>query len=112
MGGENDKKVEDYGNLLFDMAEELRELIDLDEEIEEEMGTSVAGNNGKKDESKGAPCKWANIGLHLVLSTLLESQLLDDDEVQSLKEESTKCLAKLMRIDPDRNERYQMLASE
>mmetsp|Transcript_14902 Transcript_14902/g.22616 ORF Transcript_14902/g.22616 Transcript_14902/m.22616 type:complete len:105 (-) Transcript_14902:86-400(-) len=66
----------------------------------------------KKDESKGAKCKWAYIGLHLVLSTLLESDSMDEKESAGVKVEVGECLTELMKIDLNRRERYQNLAAE
>ena len=95
-----------YEALLFEMADSLRDLLEVEKE------NDVVGNDDKKDESKGAKCKWAYIGLHLVLSTLLESKSMDKEEAANLREEAEECLTELMRIDPNRRERYQNLAAE
>jgi|ERR1712194_899758 len=98
--------ADEFEALLFDMAASLRELL----EVEKEHDTTVPGDS--RDESKGAKCKWAYIGLHLVLSTLLESTTLEKDMVAELKEEAEECLTGLTKIDPDRRERYHNLATE
>ncbi|KAL7530677.1 hypothetical protein ACHAXR_003623 [Thalassiosira sp. AJA248-18] len=102
----DDEIVDEYEALLFEMADSLRDLL----EVERENDMQV--NAESKDESKGAKCKWAYIGLHLVLSTLLESKSLDKEEVVDLSEEAKECLAELLKIDPNRRERYQNLAAE
>mmetsp|Transcript_10997 Transcript_10997/g.20160 ORF Transcript_10997/g.20160 Transcript_10997/m.20160 type:complete len:502 (-) Transcript_10997:15-1520(-) len=102
----DDEMVDGYEALLFEMADSLRDLLEVEKE------NDVVGNDDKKDESKGAKCKWAYIGLHLVLSTLLESKSMDKEEAVNLREEAEECLTELMRIDPNRRERYQNLAAE
>lgn len=104
----DDELIQEYDELLFEMADSLRELLEVEKEGDD-MGSSE-----NKDESKGAKCKWAYIGLHLVLSTLLKSKSLDDDddEAAELKEEAAECLTELIKIDPNRIERYQNLAIE
>jgi len=97
---------DEYESLLFEMADSLRDLL----EVEKENDT--VGNEEKKDESKGAKCKWAYIGLHLVLSTLLESDSMDEKESADVKVEVGECLTELMKIDLNRRERYQNLAAE
>ena len=110
--------VDEYEWLLYDMADSLRELL----EVEKENG--MAGEySDVKDDTKGAKCKWAYLGLHLVLSSLLECRVSlptgggspgdsDDREVSALREEAEECLKALTRIDPNRRERYQNLALE
>ena len=97
--------VEEYEGLLVEMADSLRELLEVERE-----NNDMLGNAESKDESKGAKCKWAYIGLHLLLSTLLESKSLDEDEAAELREEARECLTELIKIDPNRKERYQSLA--
>ncbi|KAL9188204.1 hypothetical protein ACHAXT_006582 [Thalassiosira profunda] len=82
----NEELSEEYEALLFEMADSLRELL----EVEKENGMAT-GEGGVRDESKGAKCKWGYIGLHLVLSTLLESKLIDEDEREELREEAKDC---------------------
>ncbi len=95
----------EYETLLFEMADSLRDLL----EVEKENDTP--GDAVDRDESKGAKCKWAYIGLHMVLSTLLESKTLDEGEGADLREEAGECLTELIKIDPNRRERYQNLAA-
>ena len=102
----DDELIQEYDELLFEMADSLRELLEVEKE-----GDDMGGSENK-DESKGAKCKWAYIGLHLVLSTLLRSKSLDNDEAAELKEEAAECLTELIKIDPNRIERYQNLAIE
>ena len=45
-------------------------------------------------------------------STLVESKTLDECEAENLRQEAGECLTDLMRIDPNRRERYQNLAAE
>ena len=47
-----------------------------------------------------------------MLSTLLKSKSMDKEEAANLREEAEECLTELMRIDPNRIERYQNLAAE
>ena len=101
-----DEMVIEYETLLFEMADSLRDLL----EVEKENDT--LGDAVNRDESKGAKCKWAYIGLHMVLSTLLESKTLDEGEAADLREEAWECLTELIKIDPNRRERYQNLAAE
>ena len=101
-----DEMVMEYETLLFEMADSLRDLL----EVEKENDT--LGDAVDRDESKGAKCKWAYIGLHMVLSTLLESKTLAEGEAADLREEAGECLTELIKIDPNRRERYQNLAAE
>jgi geranylgeranyl transferase type-2 subunit alpha len=101
-----DEMVMEYETLLFEMADSLRDLL----EVEKENDT--LGDAVDRDESKGAKCKWAYIGLHMVLCTLLESKTLDEGEAADLREEAGECLTELIKIDPNRRERYQNLAAE
>ena len=89
------------------MVDSIQELIDV------EKGDSVEGNSQDRHESKGAKCKWAYLGMHLVLSTLLELKSNDsnDEEKIELSERAKECLHELIVIDPDRRERYQILES-
>ena len=93
--------VDEYESLLFEMADSLRELLEVEKE------NDMSGNAETKDESKGAKCKWAYIGLHLVLSTLSDPDLTDEQEAVELRKEAEECLAELIKIDPNRRERYQ-----
>ncbi|KAL7529697.1 hypothetical protein ACHAWF_003085 [Thalassiosira exigua] len=104
----DDEVRDDYEGLLFEMADSLRDLL----EVEREGGGGAPGSGEGKDESKGAKCKWGYLGLHLVLSALLESNMVDEEELAELRREAGECLSELMRIDPNRKERYQKLASE
>lgn len=101
-----DEMLLEYETLLFEMADSLRDLL----EVEKENG--ALGNAVDRDESKGAKCKWAYLGLHLVLSTLLESKILAEGEAADLREEAGECLTELIQIDPNRRERYQNFAAE
>ncbi|KAL3797696.1 hypothetical protein ACHAW5_004382 [Stephanodiscus triporus] len=101
-----DEMLLEYETLLFEMADSLRELL----EVEKENG--ALGNAVDRDESKGAKCKWAYLGLHLVLSTLLESKILAEGKAADLIEEAGECLTELIQIDPNRRERYQNFAAE
>jgi geranylgeranyl transferase type-2 subunit alpha len=101
-----DELVLEYETLLFEMADSLRDLLEVEKE------NNMLGNIVDGDESKGAKCKWAYIGLHMVLSTLLESKTLDEGEAANLRQEAGECLAELTNIDPNRRERYQNLAAE
>mmetsp|Transcript_55901 Transcript_55901/g.118894 ORF Transcript_55901/g.118894 Transcript_55901/m.118894 type:complete len:507 (+) Transcript_55901:180-1700(+) len=104
----DDEIIDEYEALLFDMADSLRELL----EVEKENGM-LGSNANKEDESKGVKCKWAYIGLHLVLSKLLQSSdSMDEEEAVDLREEAEECLAELITIDPNRKERYQILTGE
>jgi len=103
-----DGMFEEYESLLYEMADSLRDLL----EVERESGmVGEEDTDGKKDESKGAKCKWAYIGLHLVLSTLLESKSMDAHEAENLREEAEECLTELMKIDSNRGERYHILTA-
>ncbi|KAL3794761.1 hypothetical protein HJC23_012771 [Cyclotella cryptica] len=100
-----------YESLLSDMADSLRELLEV--EKENDMDENVEN----RDESKGIKCKWAYLGLHLVLSSLIKIQLEKQDDSSSeyasvLLEEAKECLDALMVIDPCRSERYKLLADE
>ncbi|KAL3798747.1 hypothetical protein ACHAW5_004746 [Stephanodiscus triporus] len=88
------------------MANSLREWL----KVVKDNGT--LGNAIDRDESKGAKCKWAYLGLHPVLSTLLESKILAEGEAVDLREEAGECLTELIQIDPNRRERYQNFAAE
>ncbi|KAL3827220.1 hypothetical protein ACHAXA_006775, partial [Cyclostephanos tholiformis] len=101
-----DELVLEYETLLFEMADSLRDLLEVEKE------NSMLGNIVEGDESKGAKCKWAYIGLHMVLSTLLESKTLDEGEAANLRQEAGECLTELIKIDPNRSERYQNLAAD
>jgi geranylgeranyl transferase type-2 subunit alpha len=94
--------IENYQSLLYDMANSLRELL----EVEKENG--MDGVVGERDESKGAKCKWAYLGLHLVLSSLIKMQFGDCTE---LLDEARENLNALIEIDPCRSDRYKMLAN-
>lgn len=102
----DDDLVEEYEALLFEMADSLRDLLEVEKE------NDMSGNADSKDESKGAKCKWAYIGLHLVLTKLLQSKYMNEEEAADLRYEAGECLTELMRIDPNRIERYQNLAAE
>ncbi|KAL7490296.1 hypothetical protein ACHAW6_016050 [Cyclotella cf. meneghiniana] len=100
-----------YESLLSDMADSLRELLEVEKENDAE------GNAENRDESKGIKCKWAYLGLHLVLSSLVKVQLEKTDGPSSeytaeLFEETKQCLDALIMIDPCRSERYKQLADE
>ena len=98
-----DELVEEYVGLLFEMADSLRDLL----EIEKESDMMCSSEKKKKDESKGVKCKWAYIGLHLCLDKLLP--WIDEEEAGDLKEEATMCLTQLIKIDENRQERYLQL---
>jgi len=106
--GADAEVTEEFEGLLYDMVDSIQELIDVEKE------DSFEGNTQDRHESKGAKCKWAYLGMHLVLSTLLEfkSNELDDEDKIELRERAKECLDELMRIDPDRRERYQILESK
>ncbi|KAL7453465.1 hypothetical protein ACHAWC_006081 [Mediolabrus comicus] len=111
-GEDNADVLEEYEGLLYDMVDSIQELIDVEKE------DSLQGNDGSsRHESKGAKCKWALLGMHLVLSTLMElkshnSGEENDEESSELHARAGDCLAELIIIDPDRRERYQILKSE
>eukprot|EP00956_Cyclotella_meneghiniana_P023756 scaffold46837_cov63-Cyclotella_meneghiniana.AAC.2 len=94
--------VEKYESLLLDMADSLRELLEVEKENDVE-------HTSERDESKGVKCKWAYLGLHLVLLTLIKIGSSDDS---FLREEAQECLDELIKIDPCRIERYKMLSCE
>lgn len=100
---DEDELVEEYVGLLFEMADSLRDLL----EIEKESDMMCSSEKKKKDESKGVKCKWAYIGLHLCLDKLLP--WIDEEEAGDLKEEATMCLTQLIKIDENRQERYLQL---
>ena len=102
----NHNKLE-YVDFLYEMVNSLRELLEVEKEND-----GMDNNSENRDESKGAKCKWAYIGLHLVLSTLLDTKSLGEEEAEELKEEAKECLVELMKIDPNRRERYQNLATD
>ena len=104
---ESDELVLEYVDFLYEMVNSLRELLEVEKEND-----GMDNNSEKRDESKGAKCKWAYIGLHLVLSTLLDTKSLGEEEAEELKEEAKECLVELMEIDPNRRERYQNLATD
>jgi hypothetical protein len=103
LGDSYNELVDNYESLLYEMADSLRELL----EVEKENG--LEEDSAKRDESKGAKCKWAYLGLHLVLFSLIKLQR--DDTVELLNE-AKECLDALIAIDPCRRERYKMLAAE
>jgi len=103
LGHEYSVVIENYETLLYDMADSLRELLEIEKE------NSVDGEVNERDESKGVKCKWAYLGLHLVLSSLQKVQTGNDSELQ---DEARECLHALVRIDPCRSQRYKMLANE
>lgn len=107
--------VQECEVLLYEMADSLRELLEVEKENDVLLpleGDDVRDSN--KDESKGAKCKWAYIGLHLVLSTILKLFIsrMDEDSVVSLRMEAEGCLTELITIDPNRKERYQNLVAD
>eukprot|EP00986_Skeletonema_menzelii_P013223 scaffold7559_cov137-Skeletonema_menzelii.AAC.7 len=106
--GSDAEVTEEFEGLLYDMVDSIQELIDVEKE------DSFQGNSQDRHESKGAKCKWAYLGMHLVLSTLLElkSNDVDDEDKTELCERAKECLHELIIIDPDRRERYQILESE
>jgi hypothetical protein len=108
--GANAEVTEEFEGLLYDMVDSIQELIDVEKE------DSLEDSTQNRHESKGAKCKWAYLGMHLVLSTLLEFNSSDDDDDDDdkleLRERAKGCLDELMIIDPDRRERYQILESE
>jgi len=108
-GASADAEVtEEFEGLLYDMVDSIQELIDVEKE------DSLGDGTQNRHESKGAKCKWAYLGMHLVLSTLLEfnSGEVDDEAKLELRERAQGCLDELIKIDPDRRERYQILGSE
>ena len=100
---DGDELVEEYVGLLFEMADSLRDLL----EIEKESEMMSSSEKKKKDESKGVKCKWAYIGLHLCLDKVLP--WIDKEEAGELREEANACLAQLISIDESRKERYLQL---
>jgi len=104
-GNVDDELVQEYETFLFEMIDSLRELLEVEKENDDNTDTP-----NQRDESKGAKCKWAYIGLHMVLSTLLlESKTINDQDTMKLREEAEECLNELTIIDPNRKERYQQL---
>jgi geranylgeranyl transferase type-2 subunit alpha len=103
LGDSYNELVDNYESLLYEMADSLRELL----EVEKENG--LEEDSAKRDESKGAKCKWAYLGLHLVLFSLIK---LQRDDTVELLDEAQECLDALNAIDPCRRERYKMLAAE
>lgn len=105
--GADAEVTEEFEDLLYEMVDSIQELIDVEKEDNFEVNTQ------DRHESKGAKCKWAYLGMHLVLTTLLEfkSKEVDDNKTE-LCERAKECLDELMIIDPDRRERYQILESE
>jgi geranylgeranyl transferase type-2 subunit alpha len=104
----DDELVQEYETLLFEMINSLRELL----EVEKENNDNTTDDTPiqQRDESKGVKCKWAYIGLHMVLSTLLmESKTLSTEDTSNLREEAEECLNELIHIDPNRKERYELL---
>ena len=110
----NNEMMHECELLLHDMADSLRELLEVEKENDVEEEKEKTKNNNEKDESKGVKCKWAYIGLHLVISTILEvfQSSMDEEKVTELKTEVEECLNELIRIDPNRKERYQNLAAK
>ena len=107
---DNAEVLEEYEGLLYDMVDSIQELIDVEKE------DSLQGNDESRHESKGAKCKWAFLGMHLVLSTLMELKLNNsceenNEESLELHDRASDCLDELIIIDPDRRERYQILKS-
>jgi hypothetical protein len=110
-----DEMLQECKTLLYEMADSLRELLEVEKENDVLLPPEGNDENiNNKDESKGAKCKWAYIGLHLVLSTILElfASRVDDESVVDLRMEGKDCLMELMRIDPNRKERYQNLVAD
>ena len=112
----DDEMLQECETLLLEMADSLRELLEVEKEndVLPPDGDDTTNNNNK-DESKGVKCKWAYLGLHLVLSTILElfeSSSMDEESVTELKMEAKMCVQELIRIDPNRKERYQNLVAE
>lgn len=105
--GADAKVTEEFEGLLYDMVDSIQELIDVEKE-------DSFDDTQNRHESKGAKCKWAYLGMHLVLSTLLEFKSNDvhDEDKLELRERAKECLDELIIIDPDRRERYQILESE
>ena len=99
---------EKFEELLHDMVDSIQDLID----VEKEDSLEYNDSDRSRHESKGAKCKWAYLGMHLVLSTLLELKSSDEEEKLELYERARGCLSELMTIDPDRRERYQIMDLE
>jgi hypothetical protein len=112
---DDDDNVQECEKLLYEMADSLRELLEVEKENDVLLPPEGNDENiNNEDESKGAKCKWAYIGLHLVLSTILElfTSRVEDESVVDLRMEGKDCLMELMRIDPNRKERYQNLVAD
>ena len=77
---DEDELVEEYVGLLFEMADSLRDLLEIEKESDMMCSSE---KKKKKDESKGVKCKWAYIGLHLCLDKLLP--WIDEEESGDLK---------------------------
>ena len=112
---DNGEMLQECETLLHEMADSLRDLVEVEKEndVLPQDGDDTTNNN--RDESKGVKCKWAYLGLHLVLSTILElfeSSSMDEESVTELKMEAKMCVQELIRIDPNRKERYQNLVAE
>ena len=81
-GGVDDELVQEYETLLFEMINSLQELLEVEKENNDNTDTPIQ----QRDESKGAKCKWAYIGLHMVLSTLLlESKAINIEDASQLE---------------------------
>lgn len=100
-----DDMKKEYETLLLEMADSLRELLELEKENDDTLGSTAID----RDESKGAKCKWAYIGLHMVLSMLVETIYMESRDAAELRVEAEECLNELMKIDPNRRERYLQL---
>ena len=104
LGEDFNELAENYESLLFDMADSLRELV----EVEKENG--APGDVSEVAEFKGVKCKWAYLGLYLVLASLIKVQTGDGSA--ELLAEAQGCLEALIEVDPCRSERYRMLAND
>ena len=87
---------------------EENKLIEYEQLLEEESETLH-----ELSETENGQCKWALIGLHLVLDT--NYQLLEDrkaknvEKKETLRNEVNECLKLLIDLDPDRKGRYESL---